>query len=147
MLKQLFILAVLLFIPPLSYAQTAWYSFDQQIEDNQIYTLVQIEIRDPNQNLVGYIETDRIAYQSLEEFFGILDDMSTNPENTKIIFVDNKKYQVITGVGDETYAFDTTQSMSGITNNGKGLVAANYDGFSVRAGDQVITTWTMIRLV
>ena len=147
MFKQLFILAVLIFIPPLSYAQIAWYSFDQQIEDNEIYTFVQIEIRDSNQNLVGYIETDRIAYQSLEEFFGILDDMSTNPENTKIIFVDNKKYQIITGVGDETYASDTILSMSGITNNGKGLVAANYDGFPVRAGDQVITTWTMIRLV
>ena len=136
-----------MFIPPLSYAQTSWYSFDQQIEDNGIYTLVQIEIRDPNQNLVGYIETDRIAYQSLEEFFGILDDMSTNPENTKIMSIDNKKYQVITGVGDETYSSDTILSMSGITNNGKGLLAANYDGFTLKAGDQVITTWTMIRLV
>jgi len=136
-----------MFIPPLSYAQTSWYSFDQQIEDNQIYTLVQIEIRDSNQNLVGYIETDRIAYQSLEEFFGILDDMSTNPENTKIMSIDNKKYQVITGVGDETYSSDTILSMSGITNNGKGLLAANYDGFTLKAGDQVITTWTMIRLV
>ena len=147
MFKQLFILIVLIFIPPLSYAQISWYSFDQQIEDNQIYTLVQIEIRDSNQNLVGYIETDRIAYQNLEEFFGILDDMSTNPENTKIISIDNKKYQVITGVGNATYSSDIVLSISAITNDEKGLVAANYDGFLLWAGDTVITTWTMIRLV
>ena len=74
--------------------------------------------------------------------------MSTNPENTKIIIIDNKKYQVITGVEEyhAEYISDAFLSMSqALLMTVKGLVYANYDGFPVRAGDLVITTWTMIR--
>ena len=71
--------------------------------------------------------------------------MSTRPENTKILSINDKKYQVITGVGDAEYISDTTVSLSGITNDGETLVYANYGGFLVRSGDLVFTTWTMVR--
>ena len=134
-----------MFIPPLSFAQIADHTFETSIEEGQIYIIVQIEIRDSNQNLAGYIETDRITVLNFEEMSLILDDMSTNPENTKIIIIDDKKYEVITGVGDAEYISDTTVSLSGITNDGESLVYANYGGFPIRAGDLVFTTWTMIR--
>ena len=143
--KQLLFLAVLIFIPPLSFAQIADHTFETSIEEDQIYVIVQIELRDYNQNLVGYIETDRITVLNFEEMSLILDGMSTNPENTKIIIIDDKKYEVITGVGNAEYISDTTVSLSGITNDGESLVYANYGGFPIRAGDLVFTTWTMIR--
>jgi hypothetical protein len=134
-----------MFIPPLSFAQIADHTFQTSIEEDQIYIIVQIEIRDSNENLVGYIETDQIRVLHFEELSLILDDMSTNPENTELMIINDKKYQVITGIGDAQYTSDTTVSLSGITNDGKSLVYANYGGFPIRTGDLVFTTWTMIR--
>ena len=134
-----------MFIPPLSFAQIADHTFETSIEEGQIYIIVQIEIRDSNENLVGYIETDQIRVLHFEELSLILDDMSTNPENTELMIINDKKYQVITGIGDAQYTSDTTVSLSGITNDGKSLVYANYGGFPIRAGDLVFTTWTMVR--
>ncbi len=147
MFKQLLILAVLIFTPSLSFAQLSDHTFETSIQEGQIYIIVQIEIRDSNENLVGYIETDRITVQNLESLSIILDDMSKNSENTKIMNIDDKKYQVITGVGNANYVSDTTVSLSAITDDGQTIVYANYDGFPIRTGDIVITTWTMIRLV
>ena len=136
-----------MFTPSLSFAQLADHSFETSIEEGQIYIIVQIQIRDSNENLVGYIETDRITVQNLESLFMILDDMSKNSENTKIMNIDDKKYQVITGVGNANYVSDTIVSLSAITDDGQTIVYANYDGFPIRTGDIVITNWTMIRLV
>ena len=141
----LFLAVVLMFIPPLSFAQIADHTFETSIEEGQIYIIVQIQLRDSNQTLVGYIETDHITVINFEELSLILDDMSTNPENTKILIINDKKYQVITGVGNAEYVSDTTVSLSGITNNGETLLYANYGGFPIRAGDLVYTAWTMVR--
>ena len=133
-----------MFTTPLSFAQIADQTFETSIEEDQIYIIVQIQLRDSNQNLVGYIETDQITVLNFEKLSLILDEMSTNTENTKIIIIDDKKYQVITGVGNAEYVSDTTVSLSGITNDGESLVYANYGGFPIRAGDLVYTTWTMV---
>jgi hypothetical protein len=143
--KQLLFLAVLIFIPPLSFAQIEDHTFETSIGEDQIYIIAQIQIRDSNENLVGYIETDRITVLNLDEFSEILDEMSANPKNTKIITVDEKKYQVITGIGDAEYVSDGFVSLSGITSDGETLVYANYGGFQIRAGDLVLITWTMVR--
>ena len=74
-----------------------------------------------------------------------MDDNSANPENTKILTINDKKYEVITGIGDAEYVSNTLVSLSGITNDGESLVYANYSGFPVRSGDLVLTTWTMVR--
>ena len=145
MFKELFLLSVLIFIPPLSFAQLNDHTFDSSIEEGKIYIIVQIQIRDSNENLVGYIETDRVTVQNLQELSVILDSMSKNIENTKIVTIDEKKYQVITGIGDAKYTVDTVASMSFITNDGESVVFANHDGIPIREGDSVISTWTMIR--
>ena len=143
--KQLLFLAVLMFTMPLSFAQIGDHTFETSIDEDQIYIIVQIQLRDSNQNLVGYIETDQITVLNFEELSLILDDMSTNPENTKIIIIDDKKYQIITGIGDSQYTSDTHVSLSGITDDGETLIYANYGGFPIRAGDLVYTVWTMVR--
>jgi len=71
--------------------------------------------------------------------------MSTNSKNTKIITIDDKKYQVIVVEDDAKHLFDAFLSISHITNAGESIVYVNYDGFQIRAGDIVITTWTMVR--
>ena len=134
-----------MFTTPLSFAQITDHTFETSIEESQIYIIVQIQLRDSNENLVGYIETDQIVVLNFEELSLILDDMSTNPENTEILTINDKKYQVITGVGNAEYTSDTTVSISGITNDGESLVYANYSGFPIRTGDLVFTTWTMVR--
>ena len=146
MFKQLLFLALLIFIPPLSFADLADHTFETSIEEGQIYIIVQLEIRDSNENLVGYIETDRITVNDLEFLSGILDELSENPKNTKIITIDDKKYEVIVEEHNAKYIADFPLSMSNITtNDDKIVVYANYDGSPIGKGDLVITTWTMIR--
>ena len=146
MYKQLLFLAVLMFIPPLSFAQLVDHSFETSIEEGQIYIIVQTQIRDSNQNLVGYFETDRITVQNSHKLFLIIDEMSTNPKNTKIITIDEKKYHVITEKHIANYLSDTLLSMHHITSNDdESLVYVNYDSLQVNAGNVVITTWTMVR--
>lgn len=145
MFKQLLFLLVFIFFTPMSFAQLADHSFDTSIEEGGIYIIAQIQIRDPNQNLVGFIETDRVTVEDLEDLSLILDDLSKNSEFTKIVIIDDVQYQVITGVGDAKFLSDELLSRSAITNDGKSLAFVNYDGFPVKSGDLVITTWTMIR--
>ena len=74
MFKQLFLLTVLIFIPPLSFAELTDHNFETSIEEGGIYIIIQIQIRDSNENLVGYIETDRITVNDLEFLSVILDE-------------------------------------------------------------------------
>jgi|TARA_B110000438_G_scaffold228861_1_gene223511 hypothetical protein len=134
-----------MFIPPLSFAELTDHTFETSIEEGQIYITVQMEIRDSNEYLVGYIETDRITVQNLDELSLILDEMSTNLENTKIMIIDDKKYQVIVIEDYTKHPFDAILSISHISNRGESIAYVNYDGFGIRADDVVITTWTMIR--
>ena len=145
MFKQLLFLSVLIFIPPLSFAQIADHTFDTSIEEGQIYIIIQMQIRDSSGHLVGYIETDRITVQNLHGLSLILDDISVNLENTKIMIINDNKYQVIVVEDDTTHLFDTFLSISHIANDGESIAYVNYDGFYVRAGDSVLTTWTMVR--
>ena len=132
-------------IPSLSFADITDHSFETSVKEGQIYIIVQIQIRDSSENLMGYIETDRITIENLDELFEILDKMSENPKNLKIITIDATEYQVITGIGNAEFVSDKLVSRSAITNDGKPLAYANYDGFPVKSGDLAITTWTMIR--
>ena len=146
MFKQLLFLSILLFTPSLSFAQLTDHTFETSIEEGQIYIIVQLQIRDSNESLVGYIETDRITVNDLEFLSGILDELSENPKNTKIITIDGKKYEVIVEEHHARYSADFPLSMSNITtNDDKIVVYANYDGSPIGKGDLVITTWTMIR--
>ena len=136
----------MIFIPPLSFAELTDHNFETSIEEGGIYIIIQIQIRDSNENLVGYIETDRITVNDLEFLSGILDELSENPKNTKIITIDGKKYEVIVEEHHARYSADFLLSMSNITtNDDKKVVYANYDGSPIGKGDLVITTWTMIR--
>ena len=145
MFKELLFLALLIFLPPVSFAQLSEHTFESSIQEGQIYIIIQIQIRDSNNFLVGYIETHRITVTNLYPLSKILDDMSTNPDNTKIITLDDKKYQVITGVGDAKYTSNTVVSMTHITNDGESIAYANHDGIPIKIGDSIIYTWTMIR--
>ena len=134
-----------MFVPLTSFAQLSEHTLESSIDEGGVYIIIQIQVRDSDDSLVGYIETHRITVTNLEVLSDILDDMSANPENTKTVFVDDKKYQVITGVGDAKYAVDTVVYMSFVTNDGESVVYANHDGIPVRAGDSLISTWTMVR--
>ena len=145
MFKEILFLALLVFVPSTSFAQLSEHTFESSIDEGGVYVFIQIQIRNSDDSLVGYIETDRITVTNLPQLFDILDDMSANPDNTKTVFVDDKKYHVMTGVGDAKYTADTVASMSFVTNDGESVVFANHDGIPIRAGDSVISTWTMVR--
>ena len=145
MFKEILFLALLVFLPSTSFAQLSEHTFESSIDEGGVYIIIQIQVRNSDDSLVGYIETDRITVTNLSQLFDILDDMSANPDNTKTVFVDDKKYQVMTGVGDAKHTADTVASMSFVTNDGESVVYANHDGIPIRAGDSVISTWTMVR--
>ena len=132
-------------MPPLTFGQLADHNFETSIEEGQVYIIVQIQIRDSNQNLVGYVETDRVTVENLEILSEIMDEISTNSENTKIININEKKYQVITEESNLKYNADRFLSVSYISKDGESIVYVNYDGFQVKAGDVVISTWTIVR--
>ena len=98
-------------------------------------------------------DTEALVYSNQPEVEDIrwtykdLDEMSSNPENSKILTIDETKYRVITGVGNAKYISDTYVSMSVITNDDQPIVYANYDGFPIRTGDKIITTWTMVQRI
>ena len=145
MFKEILFLALLVFVPSTSFAQLSEHAFESSIDEGGVYIIIQIQVRNSDNSLVGYIETDRITVTNLSQLFDILDDMSANPDNTRTVFVDDKKYQVMTGVGDAKHTADTVASMSFVTNDGESVVYANHDGIPIRAGDSVISTWTMVR--
>ena len=136
-----------MFIPTSSFAQLADHTFETSIEEGQVYIIVQIQIRDPNQNLIGYIETDRVTVKDLDVLSEIIDEISVNSENTKIITIDEKKYQVITEESKLKYNSERFLSVSHITKDGESIVYVNYDGFQVKAGDVIVSTWTIVRPV
>jgi len=125
--KQLLFFAVLIFIPPLSFAQLADHTFETSIDEGEVYIIVQMQIRDSNQNLIGYIETDRVTVENLEQLSGIMDEISTNPKNTKIINIDETKYQVITEESNLKYNSDRFLSISYIFQDGESIAYVNYD--------------------
>ena len=134
-----------MFIPTSSFAQLADHTFETSIEEGQVYIIVQIQIRDPNQNLIGYIETDRVTVKDLDVLSEIIDEISANSENTKIITIDEKKYQVITEESKLKYNSERFLSISYITKDGESIVYVNYDGFQIKAGDVIVSTWTIVR--
>ena len=145
MFKELLFLALLIFIPPVSFAQLDEHTFESSIQEGQVYIIIQIQIRDSNGSFVGYIETDRITVTNLEALSEILDNLATNPNNTKTVTIDDKKYQVITASGDAKYDSDSVISMSFITRDGETVVYANHDGIPVSIGDSNIFIWTIVR--
>ena len=134
-----------MFIPTSSFAQLADHTFETSIEEGQVYIIVQIQIRDPNQNLIGYIETDRVTVKDLDVLSEIIDEISVNSENTKIITIDEKKYQVITEESKLKYNSERFLSVSYITKDGESIVYVNYDGFQIKVGDVIVSTWTIVR--
>jgi len=134
-----------MFIPTSSFAQLADHTFETSIEEGQVYIIVQIQIRDPNQNLIGYIETDRVTVKDLDILSEIIDEISANSENTKIITIDEKKYQVITEESKLKYNSERFLSISYITKDGESIVYVNYDGFQIKVGDVIVSTWTIVR--
>jgi len=136
---------IILFVPSSSYSQLEEYNFETAIDIDKIYIFVQIQIRDPSSNLVGYIETDRIVIVDIETFTEVLDEAPDDPAKKRKLFIDGQEYEVITGIGETRPKSDTVVSLSTISNNGRVIAYANHDGYPVRDGDEAISTWTIIR--
>ena len=137
---------MILFVPTSSYSQLEEYNFETAIQRDKIYIFVQIQIRDPGGNLVGYVETDNIVKTDIDTFTESLDKTSDDTAKKKKLFIDGKEYEVITLTGGTRHQSDTVDSLSVISHNGSMIAYANHDGFPVKAGDESLFTWTIIRL-
>ena len=137
---------MMLFVPTSSYSQLEEYNFETATQGNKIFIFIQIQIRDPGGSLVGYVETDHIIITDIDTFTKSLDKTSDDTAKKKKLFIDGKEHEVITLTGGTRYQSDTVASQSVLSNNGSMVAYANHDGFPVKAGDESLFTWTIIRL-
>lgn len=108
---------------------------------------VQIQVRDNNGSLVSYIETDRVAIVDFEKLGENLDKIPKDSEHRKTITIDGTVMGIITGEGFVKYSSDTVVSLTAISGESGVLAFANHDGYPVKAGDEALSTWTIVRPV
>ena len=135
----------MMLIPPLSFAQLEDYDFEYAIERDELYMFVQIQIRDSDGNLIGYIETDRVTIIDPVKFTDSLDKTPDDPKLKRNMFIGDQEYEIITGLGVVRHQSDTVVSISAISNDGMVIAYANHDSYPVKSGDVISSTWTIIR--
>lgn len=130
------IFAVLLFVPVSVFAQ-----------ERPVAMSSQIIVRDSNQNLVAYLEVNKIEYVSLGALHKFLD--SELNDSDQIISKNGQDLQVIRRSIDYTADSDNVISDTTLNANFDGklvtLVRPIHDGIPVRAGDTITILWTFVR--
>ena len=146
-MKKLFFLIIFLafIVTPTAFGQ--YRDFDSSIDNEKIYMFVQVQVRDSNGNLAGYIETDRIFVVDFEKLSKNLDSIPKDSENRKTIVIDGKSLEIITGEGLKIHSSETVVSLTAISGESGVLAFANHDGYPVKVGDEALSTWTIIRPV
>ena len=144
MKKLLFFLVFLIVIvTPSAFGQ--YRDFDDSINNEKIYMFVQIQVTNSEDNLAGYIETDRIVIVDFEKLNQSLDKIPKDTEQRKIITIDGSQLEIITGEALTRHQSETVVSLTAISGESGVLAFANHDGYPVRAGDEVLSTWTIVR--
>lgn len=108
---------------------------------------VQIQVRNPDGNLAGYIETDRVIITDFEKLTENLDNIPQDSDKRKTMTVDGREFEIITGEGLARHQSETVVSLSAISGESGVLAFANHDGYPVKAGDAALSTWTIVRPV
>ena len=118
-----------------------------------VYPFVQIVHRDSNDNLLAYIESDRLAAIDKETIIAVMDHQSTLGLGDPVYKIGNDQVQVIVrqeilNIEKESFYADTTLiGGTGLEEDEQSTIVLrfNHDGFISLPGDQITYYWNFIR--
>lgn len=120
------------------------------IENYGIFVFVQIEIRNQDGQLIGYLEPGKIIIPDLNLLNSIL-DVDRESIQKSIVTINGKNYEMIKTVVSKNHESDTVISKTLVSvregDRSADLVIVDHDGYPVTKGDLVKTTWIFIRPV
>ena len=147
-MKSLLILSCFLFLISISVVNQTQAS-EPDTKDG-IFIFVQTTIRNPDGQLVTYLESSKFTNVNLDLLGPFLDYEATRG-NDPIITLDGKEYQVIRRVQSKTFDRDdlvASTSLSDIVNGQLTMIARfAHDGYPVSEGDTLQSMWTFVRPV
>ena len=90
-------------------------------------------------------EISELAKLENETLSKNLDKIPKDTEQRKTITIDGKQLEIITGESLVRHQTETVVSLTAISGESGILAFANHDGYPVKVGDEVLSTWTIIR--
>ena len=117
---------------------------------DDIFIFVQTTIRNPDGQLVTYLESSKFTNVNLD-LLGPFLDLEATRGNDPIVTLDGKEYQVIRRVQSKTFDRDdlvASTSLSDLVNGQLTMIARfAHDGYPVSEGDTLQSMWTFVRPV
>jgi len=139
----LFFIITVMFLVPVFYDA---YGQSETMEENPIYILLQVEIRNESGQLAGYFETDGVVISDFDTLSKTLDESGDAMKRYTFTSNDNE-LEVFTGIGEQRHDSYTVMSQSIIDGPSGHVAFASHSGFSVAPGDVATLTWTFVRNV
>ena len=114
------------------------------------YIFVQIIPKDPNGNVLGLFQLDKVTHLNHSALDDIL-DFEFSPNKDSVYQLDDKKIQVIIRENIENYTSSQMVSHTSLTENTENgteeVVRFAHDGYMVSPGDSVTTIWYFVRTI
>jgi hypothetical protein len=136
----------LLFLAVISLSNQS-QAYEPEIE-NDLFIFVQSTIRNPDGQLVTYLESSKFTNLKLEAIDTFL-DLESARGNDPIVTIDGKEYEVIRRVQTKTFDRDDLVASTMLSNVADGrlitLARFAHDGYPVSEGDTLQSMWTFIR--
>jgi len=116
--------------------------------DQGLFIFVQTTVRNPDGQLVTYLESSKFTDLNLE-LLGPFLDFEAGRGNDPIVTIDEKEYQVIRRVQSKTFERNDLVASTILSNTVDGklslLARFAHDGYPVSSGDILESMWTFIR--
>ena len=114
------------------------------------YVFVQIIPKDPDGNVLGLFQLDKVTRLNHSALDDIL-DFEFSPNKDSVYQLDDKKIQVIIRENIENYTNSQMVSHTSLTENTENgteeVVRFAHDGYMVSPGDSVTTIWYFVRTI
>ena len=118
--------------------------------DQGLFIFVQTTVRNPDGQLVTYLESSKFTDLNLKLLEPFL-DFESSRGNDPTVTINEKEYQVIRRVQSKTFERDDLVASTILSDNFEGkitlLARFAHDGYSVSPGDTLDSMWTFIRPV
>ena len=145
-MKSGIILSGMVFLVAIS-ATNYTQAFETNI-DQGLFIFVQTTVRNPDGQLVTYLESSKFTDLNLE-LLGPFLDFEASRGNDPIVTINEEEYQVIRRVQSKTFERDDLVASTILSNtvDGKLTMLARFahDGYPVTPGDILESMWTFIR--
>lgn len=124
-------------------------SIKAQNDNNSIQIIyAQTFVKNAEDNLVSYMESDRIKIVNVERVIRLINDESTKIIDSKIIEVNDQRHELLTFERAPVFYFpELTQGVTFLAEDEPGIRIGAYfqnDGYHLAPDDKVTAIWTVI---